>query len=84
MWYLLGAGVSEEEPTVGLPWVAVVVNKVAAAVGAAGATAATVGGVAGGAAAGAAVAGGAAAGAAVARGVTVGGGEELRTLGQKS
>ena len=54
VWYLLGAGASEEEPTAGLPWVAALVNKVvAAAAGAVGATAA--------AAAIAAVAGGAAA-----------------------
>ena len=40
MWYLLGAGASEEEPIVGLPWVAAVVNRVAAAAGAAETTAA--------------------------------------------
>ena len=74
VWYLLGVGASEEEPTARLPWVAVVVNKVVAAVGVAGATAATAAGATGGAAAGAVVAGGA----------TAGGGEELRTLGWKA
>ena len=49
VWYLLGAGASEEAPTTGLPWVVTGVNKVAAAAGAAGTTAATTAGAAGGA-----------------------------------
>ena len=64
VWYLLGAGALEEDPTTRLPWVAAVVNKVATAVGAAGTTAVATTGEAGGASAG--------------------GGEELRTLGQKA
>ena len=51
MWYLLGAGASEKEPTAGLPWAAAVVNKVAVAAGAARATSAVVAGAAGGVAA---------------------------------
>ena len=70
MWYLLGAGALEEEPTTGLPWVAVVVNKVAAAVGAAGATTAATGATE----ATVAVAGGQAFAAGVARGATKEGG----------
>ena len=70
VWYLLGAGASEEEPTEELPWVAAVANKAAA-------TAAVVGGVA--ATGGGEVAGGAAAGAAGLE-PPAGGGEELRTL----
>ena len=69
VWYLLEAGASEEKPTTGLPWVAVVVNKVA---------------VAGGAAAAAIVAEGAATTAAVVGGAATGGEEELRTLGRKA
>ena len=51
MWYLLRAGASEEEPTTGLPWAAIVVNKEATAAVAAGATAAAAAGAVGGAAA---------------------------------
>ena len=94
MWYLLGAGASEEEPTVGLPWVAAVVNRVAATVGVAEATTAVVGAaeaieaavgatvVAEAAAVG--VMRDAAATAAVAGGLVTGGGEELCTLGRKA
>ena len=73
VWYLLGEGASEEEPTVGLPWVAAVVIRVVAAAGATVAAAAVSVGVARGAAATAVVVGGAGAG----------GGEELCTLGRK-
>ena len=48
MWYLLEAGASEEEPTAGLPWVEVVVNKVVVVDGAVEATAAAATGVPGG------------------------------------
>ena len=74
MWYLLGAGASEEEPTIGLLWGAAVVNKVAAVVGAARATTAA----AGAAGATTAVVTG------VAGGTSAGGGEELHTLGRKA
>ena len=83
MWYLLWAGASEEEPTAGLPWVAAVVNKVAAAVGAERG-AVTAAAVAGGTATEATMAGGTAAIAAVEGGAAVGGGEELSTLGRKA
>ena len=74
MWYLLGAGASKEEPAVGLPWVAAVVNKVAVAAGAVGATTAATGATGATAAAETKVAGRA----------TTGGGEEWRTLGRKA
>ena len=70
---LLSPRGTEEEPIAGLPWAAVVVNKVAAEVGATRATAASAGAARATAAATARAAGG-----------TVGGGEELRTLGQKA
>ena len=86
VWYLLGAGASEEEPTVGLPWAATVVNKVGAAVGAARATAATVAGSVGDAAMATVGAAGDVMEETVraAGGAAAGGGEELRTLGQKA
>ena len=74
VWYLLGAGASEDEPTAELPWVAAVANKVAAVAAVVGGTAATGGGE---------VAGGAAA-RAVGLETPEGGGEELHTLGQKA
>ena len=49
MWYLLGAGEIEEEPTAGLPWVAAVVNKVAATARVSRTTAAVAAGAVGGA-----------------------------------
>ena len=84
MWYLLGARALEEEPTVGLPWVAAVVKKVAAAVGAVRATAAAARAAGATTVAAAGVAGGATATAALAGAAAVGGGEELRTLGWKA
>ena len=74
MWYLLGAGASEDEATAELPWVAAVVNKVVAIAGAAGSTATAAGATGATTVTVAGVAGGEAAG----------GGEELHTLGQKA
>ena len=84
VWYLLEVGASEEEPTAGLLWVAAVLNRVAAAVGAAEATTAEAGAAVATMAVATGVMRGAAATAAVARGAMAGGGDELRTLSRKA
>ena len=84
VWYLLGAGASEEEPIIGLPWVAVVVNKVAAVARAVGETTEAVGAIGATAPATVGVARGVVEITTVAGGAAARGGEELRTLGRKA